>query len=199
MRKSLAIVFLLFTAVLSAVGQDKHSQLDEKNWSIFTSPDKLYQLELPGIPVKTPKMNPGKTDETKYFRCTDKLESTHKLVIRQAYPTVLFQIGVFALDSCRRKGCLLATEGLRLVKAYSADDPGERVFHRSSLDSNGMHGFLFGTVNNVGTHIWDYFVETNGRIYWMYYVSNDPKEDVQNTAERIFRSFKVLSSTDKTN
>lgn len=190
-RFTVAAVIVILISIAGSGQSDTAGAKKSVEWVKFSPPDGSFQLELPGLPNATGKFNPGKADETEYFRCTRTLESAYKLDISRPYPRTYFQIGVFTISGCKRKPDDLKKEAKRLVSIYSADDPGDKILQEKDAVLGSQRGRIFETVNSSGTRIWDYFMEIDGRVYWMFYVSNDPLENVRENAERIFGSFRA--------
>lgn len=156
----------------------------------FTPPDKAFTIDLPWVPIKTAKFNPGKSDETDYFRCTKALETSYKFSENEE-PFRMFQIGVFSVSRCKRKPSDLSKESKRLVTIYTTDDPGERILSQEEGIVDGYPSRKFVSVNSAGVYVWDLFVETEQRIYWVYISTEERGTERSSVANRILTSFRV--------
>lgn len=156
----------------------------------FAPPDKAFTIDLPWVPIKTAKFNPGKKDETTYFRCTKALEAAYKFSENEE-PFRMFQIGIFNVSKCKRKPSELLKESKTLVTIYTTDDPGEKILHQEEGKVDGYPSRMFVSVNSAGVHVWDLFVETEERIYWIYISTEERGTERSSLASRILTSFRV--------
>jgi hypothetical protein len=185
-------VFLFgYHGSFAQIQQDKVKKGTALPWVVFSPPDGSFQIELPRIPETTKKFNPGKENETDYFRCTKFLESAYQLEISKSRPDQLFQIGVFDITGCKRKSKDFTKETKFLVMIYGVDDPNDSLLVDKEVLVDGYRGRKFLTVSGAGTHVWCLFVETEKRIFWMYFATDEAGGQMSVDAQRILNSFRV--------
>jgi hypothetical protein len=161
-----------------------------KNWVSFSPPDGGFRIELPKMPTKSEKFNPGKVDETDYFRCTKSLLGAYRFPIRADSPVPQFALGVFDVSGCRRRAKDFNLETKLLVLFFSADDPNDHIISEEVIKVNGYRGRVFITKTGAGNYVWEMFVDTGRRIYWLVYATDDPDGRSSAEAKRILRSFR---------
>jgi hypothetical protein len=185
-------VFVMIIAVNGVNGQRPSSTKNlPPGWVLFSPPDGSFSVELPKMPTKTSKLNPGSSDETGYFRCTKALESAYKLEISTNNPNSFFDLGVFDVSQCKRKPRDFSNETNRLVKIYAADDDTDQIIKDQSLTVNGYPARLFVTKTGSGVFVWQLFVETKNKIFWLAYDSDDSRGLSFDEPKRIIDSFRL--------
>lgn len=165
----------------------------KSNWSVFVAPHGSFQVELPGAPIRSPRFNPGKKDETRYFRCTKSLNGAYNLDIKKTeMAETYFSIGEFDVTKCKRNEQDLAREARKLILTYGVDDPSDKLESEKELVVDGQLARMF-VVSAAGgaVYTWSLFVQSETRVFWMYYTTNDSTDNMKDSAERIFRSFRV--------
>ena len=187
----LVILALSGTAIVRVSGQAKGSegQSNGQNWMRFSPLD--FEVVLPGIPANSSKLNLGKADETDYFRCTKSLEAVYKLDIKSSKNDSHLDIGVFNVTACKRPALDFQTETKHLVERFSADDSDDRIITDEEKKVDGHRGRIFLTRLAWGGFVWQMFVETEHKIFWIIYDTNDPDGSSSAEAKRIFDSFRL--------
>ena len=184
-------ILLVLVSVCLAFGQSEVNEKPRNSWSTFAPSGKGFSIELPGVPRTTQKHNPGMLDEREYFRCTDRLDAAYKLEINPAPVRTKIEIGVFDVGKCKRKISDFESETLKIVKLFSADDADDEIIRDEKRTLGKYPARLIVTRTAALNHVWEFFSEANGRIYWLLYSTRDPKADISPEAERIFNSFKI--------
>ena len=191
----------IFAAVIILVSHSQFTFGQQKNeprvnpsaeeWDIFAPPRQPFRIELPGAPKQTAKHNPGKADETEYFRCARKLDAAYKLELTKPFSDSLFEIGIFDVSKCKRNTSDLERESLRLVKLFSADDDCDKILRDEKRVVDGYSGRFFLVRTCASNFVAQMFVEANGRVYWISYATDYGVDNPPTEAERIFSSFHV--------
>jgi hypothetical protein len=192
----LVILYLCLGEVTSQEKTDSEQSFKSAKWIAFSS-DAGFSIELPKLPKQTKKYNPGKVDETDYFRCTKSLLIAYKMPLRSSSRVLGLDIGVFDVSGCKRTVKDFNFETKFLVELFSADDDNDYIIRDQKTKIDGYRARIFVTRTSAGNYIWEMFVEAKQRIYWLGYSTDDPKGDSSKEAQRIFKSFHITKTAKK--
>jgi hypothetical protein len=165
----------------------KGQMLTPKDWVIFSPPDRSFSINLPQMPSLTEKFNPGAKDELQNFRCTNSLVAAYKFPLRPDTKEFEFAIGVFDVSRCKRTPRDFRLETERIVRLF-ADDPNDAIISDKAIKVNRYPGRELITRTGAGNDVWDMFVDTGQRMYWLAYSTDEHNGHLSREASLIFRS-----------
>lgn len=160
----------------------------QRNWRVYSPPDKSFTVELPQEPRHTNKMDPTSADEASFFECTKSVDA-YEIQLKPQSPEYAFVIGVFDVSGCPRKAETFNNEVKDLIAILGGDN--KRLIKNEQVKVNGLPGreFIYANGELYGRVL---VINAGKRIYMLTYTNNSSSTTSSAETIRMFSSFRPL-------